>query len=333
MNKHIVLSKKIIRRGELKQIFYHTTMAAIFRLDGRSSALCIRCPVHHCNTVHECALLAAGGVNLLWKCCRSQSCVLDRQFPHFSLSFHYFFIFSTVFLSACDFVGFVASSVLRFGPIAVSSKQVMDHYNTNSYQNAPQIKHLDAQQREEAAGSSGSNSGSSIPWFGRRDATLEPNTGLTNSYDYALFGLALHELLDRLRYSIIGSSIWLFLVIFFTWWTRLVRPVGLFLSVLLAILAFVLLVVEVSSLFRAPHHLPNAANAAAGSSIDLRRPKLTELIDQTEQIGLVILFHPVCTTTRKQQNWVWEPLFDEKYSLTCFLLCFVVALGVTMDEK
>jgi hypothetical protein len=198
--------------------------------------------------------------------------------------------------------------VLLFGPIAGSTQQVMDHYNTNSYQNAPQIKHLDAQQRVEGfAAAAGSSNSSNIPWFGRSDPTLEPNTGLTNSYDYALFGLALHELLDRLRYSIIGSSIWLFLVIFFTWWTRFVRPVGLFLSVLLAILAFVLLVVEVSSLFRAPH-LPNAANAAAaaGSSIDLRRPKLTELIDQTEQIGLVILFHPVRRRHgRKKHYRVW----------------------------
>jgi hypothetical protein len=179
----------------------------------------------------------------------------------------------------------------------------MDYYNTNSYQNAPQIKHLDAVQREvfaAAAGSNSSNSSNSIPWFGKSDPTLEPNTGLTNSYDYALFGLALHELLDRLRYSIIGSSIWLFLVIFFTWWTRLVRPVGLFLSVLLAILAFVLLVVEVSSIFRAPHLQAAAAMTATAGSIDPRRPKLTEFIDQTEQIGLVILFHPV---RRRRENW------------------------------
>lgn len=141
----------------------------------------------------------------------------------------------------------------------------MAQYNT--YQNAPQVRQLDETLPQQHA------------YYG--DASLEPNTGLTNSYDYALFGLALHELLDRLRYSVIASSVWLFLIIFFTWWARIIRPIGLLLSFLLAILDFILLVVEVSSLFRAPQ----------GTT---ERPKLLEFIDRTEQVGLVILFHPVC---------------------------------------
>jgi hypothetical protein len=86
-------------------------------------------------------------------------------------------------------------------------------------------------------------------YFG--DASLAPNTGLTNSYDYALFGLALHELLDRLRLSIIINAVLLLALLFFTWWRRLFQPAHLAMSIGLAALVFIMLVVEVKSVFDA----------------------------------------------------------------------------------
>jgi hypothetical protein len=204
----------------------------------------------------------------------------------------------------------------------------MDNYQTNSYQNAPQIRHLDDAVARPGgpASSPWSSYGGRGAGGARGDATLQPNTGLTNSYDYALFGLAIHELLDRLRLSIVVSAVLLLLVIFFTWWTRLVRPVGLLVSFLLALLDVVLLVVEVSGLFRTTstplqqrhnwyyHGVATTAVDADASTSEVdehqyssyqqqqsrtdngsNSKKLTELIDQTEQIGLVILFHPVRT--------------------------------------
>jgi hypothetical protein len=230
----------------------------------------------------------------------------------------------------------------------------MDNYHTNSYQNAPQIRHIDEavvgglprRPQGGPASSPWSSYGGRGAGGARGDATLQPNTGLTNSYDYALFGLALHELLDRLRLSIVVSAVLLLLVIFFTWWTRLVRPVGLLVSFLLALLDVVLLVVEVSGLFRTTstplqqrhnwyyHGVAASANDADASASEVdehqyssyqqqqsrtdngrNSKKLTELIDQTEQIGLVILFHPVSTNCfRQNRSQTISPANTKLYS-------------------
>ena len=84
------------------------------------------------------------------------------------------------------------------------SKSLLEPDTYNSYQNVPPVIH----QLDDVLPPRHS-------WYG--DATLNPNTGRTNSYDYALFGLALHELLDRLRLSIIVCSLFQFLVTFLTW--------------------------------------------------------------------------------------------------------------------
>ena len=164
----------------------------------------------------------------------------------------------------------------------------------NSYQNAPPVV---------------TQLGDILPqrhaYYG--DATLQPNTGLTNSYDYALFGLALNELLDRLRLSIIINAVLMFLITFLTWWTRLFRPFEMVLSILLGILVLILLVVEVQSIFKSAGTDSASSSATAedenGSS---NRAKLTKFLKFTEQIGLMILYHPIGKTI---------------YLVTCGCLC------------
>lgn len=149
------------------------------------------------------------------------------------------------------------------------------------------------------------------------DATLEPNTGLTNSYDYALFGLALHELLDRLRLSIIIASCLMFIITFFTWWTRLFRPFDMILSIVLGILVLTLLVVEGSSIWK-----PVAADTVSASSLNIatlkqeqedpnsrNRAKLETFLKFTEHIGLMVLFHPIGRTA---------------YLVVCGILCWIL---------
>lgn len=146
------------------------------------------------------------------------------------------------------------------------------------------------------------------------DATLEPNTGLTNSYDYALFGLALHELLDRLRLSIIINAILTFLITFFTWWTRLFRPFDMALSITLGFLALILLVVDVQSIVRptrtdgASASVSTAAGIATVENENDRsnRAKLNKFLKFTEQVGLMVLYHPIGRTL---------------YLFTCGCLC------------
>jgi len=179
----------------------------------------------------------------------------------------------------------------------------------NSYQNnAPTVHQLDDVLPERHA------------WYG--DATLEPNTGRTNSYDYALFGLALHEILDRLRLSIIVNSLLMFLFIFFTWWIHLFRPFRLILSLVIGALALVLLVVEVSSILN-PQGAATAVNSSS-SSIDTGtdgsdssssnrqsyyEAKLKQFLRFTERLGLLVLYHPIGKTI---------------YLSVCGVLCCVV---------
>lgn len=137
------------------------------------------------------------------------------------------------------------------------------------------------------------------------DATLEPNTGLTNSYDYALFGLALHELLDRLRQSIVLNGAVMFVVLCFTWWTHLFRPLHLFLWIVLSAMVVTLLVVELMSLFQSEggpdsastasntNNFNSNSNTNAGIAGVVGHGKLAAFLQLTEQTGLMILYHPI----------------------------------------
>lgn len=89
-------------------------------------------------------------------------------------------------------------------------------------------------------------------FFGRSgDASLRPNTGETNSYDTALFGLALHELLENLRLANIIAAVASMGSLLASWFLRLVTAqLGkLVLAGYLAFLSFVLLMVEMLSIF------------------------------------------------------------------------------------
>lgn len=154
----------------------------------------------------------------------------------------------------------------------------------NSYQNnAPVIHQLDDVIPQRHA------------YYG--DASLQPNTGRTNSYDYALFGLALHELLDKLRLSIIISSIFLFLVTFLTWWQNLFRPFQLVLSLVVGAMVLVLLIVEVSSLYNTTGS--ESASLLTNNSLQhdkSNEAKVKKCVFATEKFGLLILYHPVGKT-------------------------------------
>jgi hypothetical protein len=89
-------------------------------------------------------------------------------------------------------------------------------------------------------------------FFRLGDANLEPNVGLTNSYDTAVFGLALHEILENLRLANMiaaGVSIILLLV---TWLFRLVKGEldRVVLSSYLGFLSLVLLMLELMSIYK-----------------------------------------------------------------------------------
>jgi hypothetical protein len=85
----------------------------------------------------------------------------------------------------------------------------------------------------------------------RGDATLRPNTGLTNRYDTALFGLALHELLEHIRLANLISSASSVLLLLVSWFWRLLtgQIARLVLSCYLGFLAGLLFLVEVMSLW------------------------------------------------------------------------------------
>jgi len=148
----------------------------------------------------------------------------------------------------------------------------------NSYQHgAPAVKQLDDIIPQRHA------------YYG--DASLKPNTGLTNSYDYALFGLALHELLDRIRLSIIIVSGLTVTSVALTWWTRIFRPIQLGLAIVIAAMALVLLVVEVSGIWKTA-----GTESASATGSEENQSKLMQFVAFTEKVGLLILYHPVGKT-------------------------------------
>jgi hypothetical protein len=80
----------------------------------------------------------------------------------------------------------------------------------------------------------------------RGDASWRPNTGETNVYDTAIFGLALHELLDNLRLTNVVAGLTSILLLATTWLLKLVtlHIDKLVLSCYLAFLASALLAAE-----------------------------------------------------------------------------------------
>jgi len=85
----------------------------------------------------------------------------------------------------------------------------------------------------------------------RGDASLRPNTGETNSYDTAIFGLALHELLEKLRLANMVAAVASIASLLVNWFLQLITAQfsQLVLSCYLAFLAGVLLLVEATSLY------------------------------------------------------------------------------------
>jgi hypothetical protein len=144
------------------------------------------------------------------------------------------------------------------------------------------------------------------------NANLQPNTGLTNSYEYALFGLALHELLDRLRLSVIINALLVMALLFFTWWQRLFQPVHLVMSFLLAALVLTLLVVEIKSIWDGTGS-NSAATPGWNAVSSSNREMLVRILKRMEQTGLMILYHPIGRIM---------------YLMTCGGLCFWIGGAV-----
>lgn len=88
----------------------------------------------------------------------------------------------------------------------------------------------------------------------RGDVSVRPNTGETNSYDYAIFGLALHELLENLRLANILSATASILVLLTTWLFQAItlQWTSLILQGYLAVLSLFLLLAECMTLFKVP---------------------------------------------------------------------------------
>ena len=178
------------------------------------------------------------------------------------------------------------------------SKSLLEPDTYNSYQNDPPVIHqLDDVLPPRHA------------WYG--DASLRPNTGRTNRYDYALFGLALHELLDRLRLSIIVCSLLQCLITIFTWWQNLLNLFRLVLVLCVGAMVLVLLVVEVSSVVRGE----GGESAAILSNSQIRdddnsnEARVKRCLQATEKLGLIIVHHPIGKTV---------------YLIVCGILCWVV---------
>jgi hypothetical protein len=89
-------------------------------------------------------------------------------------------------------------------------------------------------------------------FFAAGDASLRPNIGLTNSYDDALFGMALHELLEHLRMANILCALASIVLMLVSWLVRLVtvwHVDQLVLSIYLAVLSLILLLTECMNLY------------------------------------------------------------------------------------
>lgn len=75
------------------------------------------------------------------------------------------------------------------------------------------------------------------------DPTIRPNIGLTNSYEYSLFGLAIHELMQyQRRYDLCLCTISFVFIFFTTLIKRFLHPAKLILSFYLLCFIFVILI-------------------------------------------------------------------------------------------
>jgi hypothetical protein len=118
-----------------------------------------------------------------------------------------------------------------------------------SYQTIPSIQTT----AEDAVTATSSSS------FTVCDASLRPNVGLTNRYaDFALFGLALHTLLDYIRWICLANAACCILLVVLTWFWRLIflKLDQLVLLLYLGALSACLLLAEVWSLAAFRHVLP-----------------------------------------------------------------------------
>jgi len=89
-------------------------------------------------------------------------------------------------------------------------------------------------------------------FFVRGDASLRPNTGETNSYDTAVFGLALREILENIRLANIIAALVALVLLVVSWFMRLVtgQIARLVLSCYLAFLSAVLMAVEMVGMWK-----------------------------------------------------------------------------------
>jgi hypothetical protein len=149
---------------------------------------------------------------------------------------------------------------------------------------------------------------SALPHRYYGDATLEPNIGRTNSYDYALFGLALHELLDRLRLSILFTTTLTFFILCFSIWFRIFQPIRLALSLVLAGMVLILWIVEIMSIWKGNSNIGTTVTTSSSSTLQ-QTTKLNAFLAFTEQVGLVFLYHPIGKTI---------------YMSICACLCWIV---------
>mmetsp|Transcript_15329 Transcript_15329/g.31159 ORF Transcript_15329/g.31159 Transcript_15329/m.31159 type:complete len:334 (+) Transcript_15329:231-1232(+) len=118
---------------------------------------------------------------------------------------------------------------------------------------APEFKenYGTSQQSSSSYHDTNGDSGRGLNSF-RGDATLRPNVGLTNSYEYALFGWTLQELVVNLRYLNLGASTltlfyvafaWIGKVFTFQWGTAVILGY-------LSVLSFALFLVELMGFYR-----------------------------------------------------------------------------------
>jgi hypothetical protein len=214
--------------------------------------------------------------------------------------------------------------------------------NTNPYEIPPTI-HQYHDTNTTAATTTTSSSSSifhglrSISNSGIGDTTLLPNIGRTNRYaEYALFGLAYHELIMRLHLSITITAVLVLVVLFLTWYIQLFQPIHLVLSAVVAILSFILVMVEGKTLWSnifSSSQQPQSVATTSSSSVtstassssssfnaastpeNANNPTTIHIVmRQLERIGTIILYHPIGKTL---------------YLLTCSLLCFYIT-GIAM---
>jgi hypothetical protein len=117
------------------------------------------------------------------------------------------------------------------------------HYNGDGDEEDPQTQY------QYNVASTTINTSSAAGGF-RGDASWRPNTGETNVYDTAIFGLALHELLDNLALTNVCSGAATCLLLAATWFFKLLALRNLVLSCYLAFFGFTLLSVELLHMFR-----------------------------------------------------------------------------------